>query len=56
MEKLNNNYFILSLTLTTIGTVLTTFKVGFYLDIVVLSSAVVIGVFGCSKDKAKAFG
>ena len=52
MEKSKNNYFVLSLTLTTIGTVLTTLKVDFYLDILVLSAAVVIGVFGCNKGKA----
>mgnify|MGYP006075591631 CR=1 FL=1 len=52
MEKSNNNYFVLSLTLTTIGTVLTTLKVEFYLDIIVLSAAVLIGVLGCKKGKA----
>ena len=52
MEKSKNNYFVLSLTLTTIGTVLTTLKVDFYLDIVVLSAAVVIGVLACNKGKA----
>jgi hypothetical protein len=52
MEKSNNNYFVLSLMLTTIGTVLTTLEVDFYLDIVVLSSAVVVGVLGCTKGKA----
>lgn len=52
MEKSNNNYFTISLTLTTIGTVLTTLKVDFYLDIVVLCTAVVIGVLGSTKGKA----
>jgi hypothetical protein len=52
MEKSKNNYFELSLTLTTIGTVLTTLKVDFYLDIVVLCAAVVIGVLACNKGKA----
>ncbi|CAM4250889.1 hypothetical protein SHLI107390_06350 [Shewanella livingstonensis] len=52
MEKSNNNYFVISLTLTTIGTVLTTLKVDFYLDIVVLSTAIIFGVLGCSKGKA----
>jgi len=51
MEKSKNNYFIFSLMLTTIGTALTTIKVDYYLDIVVLSVAVVIGVLGCTKGK-----
>lgn len=51
MEKSNNNYFVLSLTLTTIGTVLTTLKVDFHLDIIVLCTAVVFGIIGCSQGK-----
>ena len=51
MEKSKSNYFIMSLMLTTIGTVLTTLKVDYYLDIIVLSTAVVIGVLGCTKGK-----
>ena len=42
----------MSLILTTIGTALTTLKVDFYLDIVVLCTAVFIGVLGCTKGKA----
>ena len=56
MEKSNNNYFVISLTLTTIGTVLTTLKVDFYLDIVILSTAIIFGVLGCSKGKGKGKG
>ena len=52
MEKSKNNYFVISLMLTTVGTVLTTLKVDFYADIVVLSAAVVIGVLGCNKGQS----
>jgi hypothetical protein len=51
MENSKNNNFVISLMLTTIGTALTTIKVDYYLDIAVLSVAVVIGVLGCTKDK-----
>lgn len=49
MKKSTNNYFVLSLFLMTVGTALTALKVDYYLDIVVLVTAAVIGVLGCTK-------
>jgi hypothetical protein len=49
---LMNKYTATSLVLITIGTVLVTQKPEFYLDIVVLSFALVFGIAGYQKGKA----
>jgi len=53
MEKSNNNYILSSLMLTTIGTVLTTQQVDYFLDIIILSIAVAVGIAGATKVKRK---
>ena len=56
MDKTSNKYTATSLILTTIGTVLVTQKPDFYLDIIVLSVALVFGFIGYQKSKAYVHG
>jgi hypothetical protein len=51
MEKSNNKYTTTSLMLTTIGTLLISQKPPLYLDIVILSVALVFGVIGYKKKE-----
>jgi len=51
MEKSNNNYTETSLMLTTIGAVLTTQQVGYFLDIIILSIAVGVCIVGAYKNE-----
>ena len=52
MNKVNNKYRTTSAVLAIIGTCLITLKVDFYLDIVVLSTALLVGLIGYYKSKA----
>ncbi len=48
----NNQYFNISLMLTTIGTVLSIQKPDYYIDIIILSVAITFGIIGAFKSKS----
>ena len=50
--KKSNHYFNTSLMLTTIGTVLSIQKPDYYIDIIILSVAIVFGIIGAFKNKS----
>lgn len=52
MDKSTNSYTVIGLMLTTIGTIMITQKLGFYLDIIVCSVGFGFSVIGYYKTKA----
>jgi len=50
--KKSNQYFYASLMLTTIGTTLSIQKPEYYIDIIILTLAITVGIIGAYKSKS----
>jgi hypothetical protein len=48
----SNQYFYASIMLTTIGTTLSIQKPDYYIDIIILTAAITVGIIGAYKSKS----